>query len=437
MEVPVALFVTDWTLPTPDHFQTWTEMLQSPDTLQLEYGVPAWSDKHFEHIGRSFRLMREVGSKVVYLPLICCTNLGNEESIVRWVKKGARDFDFDFTVMDQYLDTVEQNLGKPQIVCFIVWDVFLSRSKDLSLGGSHGDMPGWISRYKDRMTAPFVTLTSPDPQTGKLERTSFPDYFTNDASKSLWQKLFTQIRQRMGKRGLEQAMMLGWFTDCRAQKEEISFWREVTGDLPWVSHAHFKVARVAGGAIKTGYNTSIHDINRPVDPAKQRSYGWKKEPVVWAQQLLRPGSRGEMDMLPGSMWSAMMEITLAGGQRGFGRLGGDMWFVLKNKAGLRTNRVYDRYPWSCWPNLELCCSLLAPGPEGAVATTHFEQMREGIQECEGRIFIEQALTDQTKREKLGEDLARPGTVLLPPGAGTRRGRGNDPFRADARRYTGV
>jgi hypothetical protein len=412
VEVPVDLQVAEWTLPDPENFQTWTEMMQSPDTLQLEYGVPAWSDKHFELIGRSFRLMREVGSKVVYLPLICSTNLGNEESIVRWVKKGNGDYDFDFTVMDKYLDAAQQNLGTPQIVCFIVWDIFLSRSKDLSLGGSHGDMPGWVSRFKDRMTAPFVTLTTREEQTGKHGRTSFPDYFTDAASKALWQKLFNQLRERMSSRKLEQAMMLGWFTDCRAQKEEIDFWRDVTGDLPWVSHAHFKVARVAGQAIKTGYNTSIHDVNRPVDPANKRSYGWKKEPVIWAQQLLRPGSRGEMDMLPGSMWGAMTEITLAGGQRGFGRLGGDMWFVLKNKAGLRTSRVYDRYPWSCWPNLELCCSLLAPGPDGPVPTAHFEQMREGVQECEARVFIEQALVDPARREKLGPDLAKRCQTLL-------------------------
>jgi hypothetical protein len=412
VEVPIEFEVTDWTLPDPENFQTWTEMVQSPDTLQVEYGVPAWSERHFELIGRSFRLMREVGSKTLYLPLICCTNLGNEESIVRWTKKGDGDYDFDFTLMDKYLDVAQKDLGEAQIVCFIVWEIFMSRSKELSLGGSHGDMPGWLNRFKDRMTDPVVTLTTPDPQTGKPARASFPDYFTDAASKARWRKLFAQLRERMRKRGLEQAMMLGWFTDCRAQKEEIDFWRDVTGDMPWVSHAHFKVARVAGQAIKTGYNTSIHDINRPLDPAKQRSYGWKKDPVLWAQQLLRPGSRGEMDMLPGSMWGAMTEITLAGGQRGFGRLGGDMWFVLKNKAGLRTNRVYDRYPWSCWPNLELCCSLLAPGPDGAVATAHFEQLREGVQECEARIFIEQALCDPARREKLGPDLANRCQALL-------------------------
>ena len=409
VEVPVRLDVSDWTLPEPDRYRTWVEIVQSPDTLQVEYGVPAWSEKHFELIARSFRLMREVGSGVLYLPLICSTNYGNEESIVRWVKKGEKEYDFDFTAMDKYLDVAQQNLGKPKLVCFIVWDIFMLPSKELSLGGAHSDMPGSISRFKDRPTTPVVTLTTPDPETGKLAKATFPNYFTDADSKAQWTKLFEQLRQRMRKRGLEQAMMLGWFTDVRAQKGEITFWRDVTGDLPWVSHAHYKIGKNLG--IKTGYMTSIHDVGEVEDPAKRRVYGWKN-PDLYAQQLLRPGWRGEMDRLPGTMWSCMTELTMAGGQRGYGRLGGDTWRAVKDKKGQRLYRVYERYPWSIWNNLELCCSLLAPGPEGAVATAHFEQYREGVQACEARIYLEQALTDKAARAKLGDELAQRCQVML-------------------------
>ncbi len=407
VEVPIELTVADWALPDPDDYQSWTEILQSPDTLQLEYGVPAWSDEHFELIARSFRLMREVGSGVVYLPLICCTHYGNEESLVRWVKKGEQGYDFDFTVLDRYLDVAQENLGQPKIVCFIVWEVFLLPSRELSVGGGHSDIPKQISRHENRMTAPFVTTV--DPATGELDRTSFPDYFTDPECKAQWQDLFRELRARMKQRGLEEAMMLGWFTDVRAQREELDFWREVTGNLPWVSHAHHSIATISRGrdlGIKAGYSTSIHDTRYPADPAIERRYGWQEKPVIRAQQLLRPGWRGEMDRLPGTMWSSMTEITIAGGQRGFGRLGGDSWHVLRDKRGRRAGRAYMRYPWSIWSNLELCCSLLAPGPDGPVATAHLEQLREGVQACEARIFIEQALIDEAKRQALGEDLAQ-------------------------------
>ncbi len=259
------------------------------------------------------------------------------------------------------------------------------------------------SRYKDRPTAPVVTLTTTDPATGKLAKATFPNYFTDADCRAQWTKLFDALRERMKKRGLEQAMMLGWFTDVRAQKGEIDFWSDVTGDLPWVSHAHYKIGKDLGH--QTGYMTSIHDVGEVEDPAKGRKYGWKN-PELYAQQLLRPGWRGEMDTLPGTMWSCMTELTMAGGQRGYGRLGGDTWRAIKDKNGRRVYRVYERYPWSIWNNLELCCSLLAPGPEGAVATAHFEQFREGVQACEARIYIEQALTDKATRGKLGDELAQ-------------------------------
>ena len=204
------------------------------------------------------------------------------------------------------------------------------------------------------------------------------------------------------KRGLEQAMMLGWFTDTRARKEEFAYWKDVSGDLPWVSHAHLKLSKSIG--IKPGYVTSVHDVGEPLDPAKGHKYGWQN-PELQAQQLLRPGWRGEMDTIPGSMWICMTEVTMTGGQRGYGRLGGDTWKVLKDKQGNRRGRAYDRYPWSIWGMLELCCSLFAPGPDGPVATAHFEQFREGVEACEARVYIEQALADKTKWAKLGDDLA--------------------------------
>jgi hypothetical protein len=50
--------------------------------------------------------------------------------------------------------------------------------------------------------------------------------------------------------------------------------------------------------------------------------------------------------------------------------------------------------------------ILAPGPEGAVATVRFEMLRESVQECEARIFIEKALTDKAMTAKLGDALAK-------------------------------
>jgi hypothetical protein len=67
--VPVKVEVAGWTVPDPADHATWLELMQSPDTLAIEYGVQPWSEKHFELIGRSLKLLGEAGAGVLYIPL--------------------------------------------------------------------------------------------------------------------------------------------------------------------------------------------------------------------------------------------------------------------------------------------------------------------------------------------------------------------------------
>ncbi len=395
--VQVKLEVVDWKLPDPDDYKTWIELIQSPDTLQLEYGVEPWSDKHFDLIARSMRLIRETGSGMLYIPLIAETNYGNAESMVRWIKKGENKYDFDFSVMDRYLDTAEKNLGKPKLVCFIAWEVYLLPRESIERVTSEIN-----KKAPDRVVQPAVSLLNP---VTKKVTTAFVPNYDNPAMKTIWKALFTELRARMKKRGLEKEMTMGWMCDSKPTKEEIAFWKDVNGDLPWVTHAHQAAfnknyfSRVLN-TFKTGYMSSVYDVVFAQDPEKGRLYGWKN-PVIHAENIRSP----ELGMVPGSLIRCVGEINITGGQRGFGRLGGDYWEALKDKSGKRRGKVYERFPQSSWSNLQLRNSLLAPGPEGAVVTARFEQLREGVQECEARIFIEQALSDSQVRWKLGSELA--------------------------------
>jgi hypothetical protein len=56
--------------------------------------------------------------------------------------------------------------------------------------------------------------------------------------------------------------------------------------------------------------------------------------------------------------------------------------------------------------------MLNPGPNGPVATSRYEMLREGVQNCEARIVIETVLTDDAKKAKLGADLAAKCQQLL-------------------------
>ena len=102
----------------------------------------------------------------------------------------------------------------------------------------------------------------------------------------------------------------------------------------------------------------------------------------------------------------MGEMNTTGQQRGFSRVGGDFFAVLKDRRGRWRGGLSARFPKTSWRNLDIRTSVLAPGRNGPVATARFEMMREGLQESEARIFIEKALTDPAAKAKLGAALAQ-------------------------------
>jgi hypothetical protein len=83
--------------------------------------------------------------------------------------------------------------------------------------------------------------------------------------------------------------------------------------------------------------------------------------------------------------------------QGFGTWGADFW-------GNEWN-VYDAYG-----NVALSEStvswLVGPGLAGPVPTCRTRMLQEGLQEAEMRIFVQNAVLDDDKRAKLGEDLAK-------------------------------
>jgi Glycoside hydrolase 123, catalytic domain/Glycoside hydrolase 123 N-terminal domain len=415
--VPVTLKVVDWTLPAPQDYRTWVELIQSPDTLAMEYKVPLWSEEHWKLIARSMQFLNEVGSRVVHVPLISYTNFGNAESMVRWIAKDDGTFDYDFSIMDRYLDVATRHMGRPKIVVFTAWDIYLvpggglwtddwwsklsEKQKKNSYFSSlkkRGDLRRSI--HAEHGNGPPVTVL--DPST-KDTATVYLLPFADPSSKALWKPLFEKLTERMSQRGLKDTMMLGMISDASPSKDEKAVLGEVSGGLPWVSHSHFcKFIRArdkTAARAAFGYEAFVWDLRYAPDPTKERPYGWKRK------ELLVDFDRFNFNSFLPTTLRHFAEFNITGHQRGVGRLGGDRWWAIRDKRGRRVGTVAGRYPQSMWRNVDLRSFILAPGPEGAVATTRYEIFREGIQECEARIAIERVLTDEAAKKKLGAELA--------------------------------
>ncbi|NLF30064.1 MAG: DUF4091 domain-containing protein [Planctomycetes bacterium] len=408
LRAALELTVEDWTLPDPQDYRTWVELMQSPQTLEVEYGVERWSQAHWDLIGRSLSLLRGVGSRVVYVPLICRTNLGNEESMVRWIDPGGPAPAFDFSLMDRYLDLAQRECGTPKIVVFYVWDVFLvpREGGDQSGGtGGHRRMVNYIGEH-DGVLGLRPAVTTIDPAAGTLGEAEIPAY-TDPAGEAAWRALFGELRRRMRRRGLEDAMMLGMVTDARPSRQEVAFFHDVSGGLPWVSHGHggFTPDQKLHGIAPVGYQACVWHT-KFADGVHTHGQTWSEPMAGWNQDQLTVAFERNtaLDSYPLTRWRQFAATNITGGQRGIGRLGADFWPVIKDNRGRRQGRIYQRYPQSLWMNLNITSAVLAPGPDGPVATTRLEALREGVQECEARIAIERALLDDAARRRLGEDL---------------------------------
>ena len=439
--VPLEVKVVDWLAPDPKDLTPWVDLIQSPDTLALEYGEPLWSPKHWEMIGHSLSRLGEAGNRTLYVPLIAHMNLGNEQSMVRWIRKGpdatgagaasqpsGGEYEYDFTVLDRYLDSALKNMGKPEVVVCGVWDLYmLDPSGKLPEDERYTrEMGGLRDLRQERMTGnikdvggkvglgPLVTVL--DPATGKTQTVELPKY-TEAAAKAMWAPLMKRLREHLSQRGLDKALMFGMCTDVWAGRPIVKFFDDLLPGTPWVVQGHdgfSKSMKRLHGIAECGYQTRVwgvtfsdEDKSDPwrVNTSGQagqagRMYGWKQP------ERLALFERFSMSDFPATRWRTFAEVNTTGGQRGFGRVGADFWPVIKDKRGRRTAIVWERYPESSWRNLIIRTWVLAPGPSGPCATHRFEAMREGLIDCEARIEIEKALITPALREKMGEDLAR-------------------------------
>jgi len=403
---PIEMTVVDWTIPDTQEWATWIGMIQSPDSLALEYNTPLWSEKHWELIGRSFDYMSELGCRNVFIPILARTNFGNAESMVRWIPRPDGTYEWDFTIMDKYLDLAARRLGAAKMVTFQVWELYLaprSLSRSVPFNNTEAAKAG-----RKALQGKGPRVTTLDPATGKLDMVYLPR-FEDPAGERLWRPLFAELRKRMAARGLEKAMNIGVISDVWPSKQEVAFLKKVSGNLPWVSHAHpgkllGKPAvgnRLLHKNADIGYEAHVYRLTYQVNPDKGRRYGWRHP-----EKVARFARNGGVNTCSPLQMHLMPAFNITGGQSGIGRIGADVWLVIKDKKGKRAGAAYNRYPEVNWRNLDIESWMVAPGPDGAIGTSRFENLREGLQECEARIALERALLSPAAPKRLGAELAK-------------------------------
>jgi hypothetical protein len=415
VQAPVELKVLPWTIADPQDFRTWVELIQSPDTLSLEYGTPLWSQKHFDLIAKSFDAVSNTGARSLYVPAIAHTNLGNAESMIRWIQKpggpnGAGAYAWDFSVMDKYLDVAQKHLGTPKLVVLQVWEVYMN-TKGESTGRRFGEILD--ENQKNTGGAPLVTFVGEDGNTwnGTIPKLS------DAASKAIWRDLLAQVRERLKKRGLEKTLQLGMFTDSTPNKEDTRLFLDIAPDLPWVQQGHNAFESLHGIA-QVGYTATWWSQRFADDLVNRRSGAVGKatyRPHATAMTSLHGWNRPRKDAYyprmtnethPLSYWRFLCELAITGDFHcGIGRVGADYWPVVKAKDGRRTGWVNERFQEVVGYLHDLHSYLLEPGADGPLAMARLIAVQQGVQECEARIYIEDALLNKDLAKR-APDLAK-------------------------------
>jgi len=395
VNVPVRLRVIGWTLPEPRDYLPHLGLVQSPESVALQYKVPLWSQKHWELIEKSWALMGEAGNKYVVIPLITRTNFGNSEGMVRWVKDGTGGYTHDFSLFDRYLD-LAQKYTKPDVVCIYIWDKYMA-----SLSWGTRPVPGVGAK-----------VTRLDPATGQVSEMEGPT-FEDPAAKAFWKPVLDEVVARLKKRGLDKHMMFGIYCERAPSKGTVSLLKELQPGVPWIENAHGYYGGLQG--VPVGYHTQVYVyMFPPPQPwTAKRRIGWALDVPCdfFPRGIIHPSVVLGVDRV-------ITEAAQMANKSGLGRNGADFWPVvtpddrrraIKAGAEKRSLTITSRYPESSWYQLNMDTSteaFLAPGPDGAVTTSRFENLREGMIECHARIFIEKALAAGSLGSALAEKCRR-------------------------------
>jgi Glycoside hydrolase 123 N-terminal domain/Glycoside hydrolase 123, catalytic domain len=407
VKTALVLEVLDWTLPPAHKFRTAAGFHQSPESVALHYKVAFWSDEHFKLLGESYKWLGSIGCKTVFVHLIERTNLGNEQSILRWKRrksagpapatngKGLPKITLathqpDFTALDRYLDVALKHLVEPPVICLYAWDNYCGTAYSGSAGSKHNVKPGPAR----------ITELLPG---GKTRSAEGPNYKNMAEAAAFWKPVAEHVRAYLKKRRLEKSLMIGLAHDSWPGKFVVDTWKKLLPSAPWAFEGHPRPEAMYGVPVQWCCTVWCASWN----PPRNLKHGWQLPKIQC--HFDRDNWRLDAQSQLLSNGHLAGEKNIIGNQRGFGRMSADLWPVLKN--AVRTGRstrsfsISARYPESDWGACNLRQTpFLQPGPKGAISTGRFEMIREGLQESEARIFIESALI--SKRAGLGADLVK-------------------------------
>ena len=386
-QVPVSLHVNGWRMPDDDNIVTCHNLYQSLESNAAYYKVPLWSDRHFELMGEVLAMSKGLGNRVIILNMIIdAYHLHNEESLVRWIKKGD-GYEYDFSNFERYLDLYKEKVGEPKVVMLSVFQPYADK--------------------KDKKTGELIgaSVSLLDPKTGKVEAMRVPEYGTPEGV-IFWKDMLTEVKARLVKRSWWDRVGFGTAGDVAPLPTTLTMFKDVMPEYTWFSSCHpdpWTYLAVDKSKVAVSYREHVWSAGRLYDPDYDKykpNYKGHLYPMPWKRERNQSEwgfPRYGMGCIyklhesgPMMTWRVVNEATLQGNLIGIGRVGLDLWPIPHpHRKGSYQARSGPSGA-HLGPSASTRCYLY-PGPDGPLATTHSEQFREGLQIREALISLQQAL----------------------------------------------
>ena len=117
--LPYTVEVKERQLPEPHEWRFHLDLWQNPYSIARYYGVPAWSEEHFERMKPHMEMLADAGQKAITVSMIHDPWRGQTydiyESMIRWIRHADGTWSYDYTIFDRWVGFME-SLGIDRLI---------------------------------------------------------------------------------------------------------------------------------------------------------------------------------------------------------------------------------------------------------------------------------------------------------------------------------
>jgi len=382
VEVPVELAVFDWNVGPPSEWKTCVNLLQSPESVARYYGVPLWSDRHFQLMEKSFALMGAAGNDVLGVSAVGKNVFGDDPLVV--FRREGKELKPELKFLRRYLEHYDRHAAPPQFLSLHVWSYGMYQRGEGRDGGKEEHRAETIPVIVLKSNPPSPSGRGAGGEGSELVPIEAP-MFGKPGTEATWQAVCDGVYEEMKRlKWNDTRLLLGTSGDTWPSEETVSFFQKIAPRAQW------RVLTHGGGCPRWG--VSDHERIQPngmVVGYLEIARRLENHRVKLPEHPVPCNARDKVGSHPLTYRGLPMINTIVTNYDGICWKGIDYWTFV-TEGGMKRNALNSYVHFGNMVG-GTPRAIATPGEHGAVATVQYEMLREGLQECEAALAVRRRL----------------------------------------------